>query len=138
MAGVAGTRPDRARRAPAGVLPVQLTGRTIAETMEVAGTELEAGTFCMVLLGGANRDPAVFDDPTSVRLDRDPNPHLGFGFGLHHCLGAPLARLEARVALRHLLDRTRSFTLADAGVVRYRPNLVLRGLEHLDVTAAAA
>ncbi len=129
------TAPDELLRACS---PVQLTGRTITETMEVAGTELEAGTFCMVLLGGANRDPAVFDDPTSVRLDRDPNPHLGFGFGLHHCLGAPLARLEARVALRRLLDRTSSFALADAGVVRYRPNLVLRGLEHLDVTAAAA
>ena len=79
----------------------------------------------------------MFDDAAALRLDRDPNPHLGFGFGLHHCLGAPLARLEARVALRRLLDRTDELALSPGGEVRYRPNFVLRGLERLDVTAAA-
>jgi len=91
----------------------------------------------MLLLGGANRDPAAFEEPASLRLDRDPNPHLGFGFGLHHCLGAPLARLEARVAFRRLLSRTSSFGLADAGALRYRPNLVLRGLERLELSVVA-
>jgi cytochrome P450 len=118
--------------------PVQLTGRTLVEPMEVGGVALEAGTFCMLLVAGANRDPAVFDAAASLRLDRDPNPHLGFGFGLHHCLGAPLARLEARVSLRRLLDRTDELALAPGGEVRYRPNFVLRGLERLDVTAVAA
>jgi cytochrome P450 len=137
-------RADRAldRTAPDELLrvtsPVQLTGRSMVESLEVGGTVLEAGTFAMMLIGGANRDPRVFDDPTSVHLDREPNPHLGFGFGLHHCLGAPLARLEARIALRALLDRTDQIRVADGGVVRYRPNLVLRGLERLDVEVVAA
>jgi len=129
------TAPDELLRLTS---PVQLTGRTLIEPMTVAGEDLEPGTFCMLLLGGANRDPLAFDDPATLRLDRDPNPHLGFGFGLHHCLGAPLARLEARIAMRRLLDRTEGFSLADDGQVRYRPNFVLRGLERLDVTAVAA
>lgn len=125
------TAPDELLRLTS---PVQLTGRTLVEDMDVGGQHLEAGTFCMMLIGGANRDPEVFEDPTSLRLDRDPNPHLGFGFGLHHCLGAPLARLEARVALPALLAATSELSLPDEGVVAYRPNLVLRGLERLDVT----
>ena len=129
------TAPDELLRLTS---PVQLTGRTLVEPMTVAGEELDSGTFCMLLIGGANRDPLAFDDPATLRLERDPTPHLGFGFGLHHCLGAPLARLEARIALRRLLDRTESFALADQGDVRYRPNFVLRGLERLDVTAVPA
>jgi cytochrome P450 len=129
------TAPDELLRVTS---PVQLTGRFVTEPMQVAGVELEPGTFCMLLIGGANRDPAVFEDPTSVRLDREPNPHLGFGFGLHHCLGAPLARLEARIALRALLDATSEVRLADEGALRYRPNLVLHGLERLDVEVRAA
>jgi cytochrome P450 len=128
------TAPDELLRLTS---PVQLTGRTIVEPMDVGGASIEPGTFCMLLLAGANRDPLAFEDPTTLRLDRDPNPHLGFGFGLHHCLGAPLARLEARVALRRLLERTEELALADGGEVRYRPNFVLRGLERLDVSAAA-
>lgn len=137
-------RADRAldRTAPDELLrvtsPVQLTGRFITEPFEVAGVDLEPGTFCMLLIGGANRDPAVFEEPGSVRLDREPNPHLGFGFGLHHCLGAPLARLEARIVLRALLDATSDVRVADEGTVRYRPNLVLHGLERLDVEVTAA
>lgn len=128
------TAPDELLRLTS---PVQLTGRTIVAPLEVGGASIEPGTFCMMLLAGANRDPLAFDQPTTLVLDRDPNPHLGFGFGLHHCLGAPLARLEARVALRRLLDRTEELALADGGEVRYRPNFVLRGLERLDVSAAA-
>jgi cytochrome P450 len=129
------TAPDELLRCTS---PVQLTGRTVVEPMTVGGVDLEAGTFCMLLLGGANRDPAAFADPTAVHLDREPNPHLGFGFGLHHCLGAPLARLEARIAMRRLLDRTSSFHVADDETIAYRPHFVLRGLARLDVTAMAA
>jgi len=125
------TAPDELLRITS---PVQLTGRALLEDFDVGDETIEAGSFCLLLLGGANRDPAAFDDPTNLHLDRHPNPHLGFGFGLHHCLGAPLARLEARVALRMLLERTAGFEVTDEGAVRYRPNLVLRGLERLPIT----
>jgi cytochrome P450 len=56
-------------------------------------------------IAAANHDPTAFDDPAALDLARDPNPHLGFGWGLHHCLGAALARLETRLALRRLMQR---------------------------------
>jgi cytochrome P450 PksS len=68
-----------------------------------------------------------------LNVRREPNGHLGFGFGLHHCLGAPLARMESSVAIRELLNATKSVTLHDEQV-RYRPNIVLRGLESLHVS----
>ena len=115
------------------VAPVQLTGRTLTEDIEVDGHVLDKGSFVFILIGGANRDPAVFEDPTTLRLDREPNPHLGFGFGMHHCLGAPLARLESSIVMRQLLDATTEFTLADSEI-RYRPNVILRGLETLSLS----
>ena len=114
------------------VSPVQLTGRTLLDDVVIDDTVLPGGSFVMLLIAGANRDPEVFEDPSSLVLGREPNPQLGFGFGLHHCLGAPLARLEARITLRRLLERTASLELN--GPVTYRPNIVLRGVTALDVT----
>jgi hypothetical protein len=115
------------------VSPVQLTGRSMVNDMDIDGHVLEKGSFVFVLLGAANRDPAVFERPTELNVRREPNGHLGFGFGLHHCLGAPLARMESSVAIRELLNATKSVTLHDEQV-RYRPNIVLRGLESLHVS----
>lgn len=115
------------------VSPVQLTGRSLLGDLTVGDQILEKGSFVFVLLGAANRDPAVFADPTRLNIVRDPNPHLGFGFGLHHCLGAPLARLESSIVIREVLNATSSVTL-DAEQVRYRPNIILRGLESLPLT----
>jgi cytochrome P450 len=115
------------------VSPVQLTGRSMVDDMVIDGHVLEKGSFVFILLGAANRDPAVFERPTEISLRRELNPHLGFGFGLHHCLGAPLARLESSIALRELLTATSSFSLVEESV-RYRPNIVLRGLESLTIT----
>jgi cytochrome P450 len=113
------------------VSPVQLTGRVTVEPMEVGGTPLEAGDFAMLLIGSANRDPDVFERPDALELDRAENPHLGFGFGLHHCLGAPLARLEAQIALGSLLRRAEID--GPAGPLVQKDNIVLRGLESLPI-----
>jgi cytochrome P450 len=112
------------------VSPVGSDGRSMRADIEVGGRVIEAGTFALMLLSSANRDPSVFDAPHRFDPKRDPNPHLGFGFGLHHCLGSPLARLEAQVTIGCLLDHTKAIALA-TDEVRYRPNLVLRGLEAL-------
>jgi len=114
--------------------PVQMTSRTATEDLDVDGLAIRQGMTVMVAIGGANRDPEVFDDPDRLRIDR-PNAsrHLSFSFGIHHCLGAPLARLEGRIALEEL---TRRFPkLALAAPPARRPLLVLRGYEAVPVRA---
>jgi len=114
--------------------PVQMTSRTATEDLDVAGMTIGRGMTVMVAIGGANRDPGVFDDPDQLRIDR-PNAsrHLSFSFGIHHCLGAPLARLEGRVALEEVASRYPGLTLA--GPPARRPLLVLRGFESVPVRA---
>ncbi len=117
------------------VSPVQMTGRSLVEDVAVGEVVMEKGEFVLLLLAAANRDPAVFAAPDRLDLRRADNRHLGFGFGIHHCLGAPLARLEAQVALPALFRRSR--TVAPAGPHRYRDTVILRGLETLPVELAA-
>lgn len=92
--------------------PIQITFRTVQQETAVAGTALSPGTPVALLIGSANRDPRAFARPERLDLQRAPNPHLSFGAGIHFCLGAPLARLEAGLALGHLLARTRHLELA--------------------------
>ena len=115
--------------------PVQMTGRVPLEDIAIGDFVLKRGEFAMLLIGSANRDPEVFDDPESFDISREENPHLGFGFGIHHCLGAALARLEAQVAISELLRRTTSVELATDDLT-YKDNIVLRGLESLPVSIA--
>ena len=75
------------------------------EPVELGGVEVPAGQQVLVCLGGANHDPAVHADPERFDIARTPEPHLGFGHGIHFCLGAPLARLEGRIAFGALLRR---------------------------------
>lgn len=103
--------------------------RVLVDT-ELAGTALRAGDRLFVLWSAANRDTEVFELPDQVDLDRDnPRQHLAFGNGLHFCIGAPLARLESRIALEALLGSTRSFKLA--GQPRHLPNLMVRRVSAL-------
>lgn len=119
------------------VSPVQLTGRTLLDDIPVGDVVLGKGEFVFILIGSANRDPEAFEDPGALDLARPDNRHLGFGFGLHHCIGAPLARMEATVAFRELLRRTRAIELLDERPP-YRPNVILRGLAELPIELDAA
>ncbi|GAB3677709.1 cytochrome P450 [Angustibacter aerolatus] len=117
--------------------PLHLFDRTATQDveLEVPGLEaplrLRAGDRVSALLGAADRDPAVFAEPDRFVADRDPNPHLAFGAGIHFCLGAPLARLELQVSLPALLRRHPGLHL-EAEPVR-RPTFVLRGYERVVV-----
>lgn len=111
--------------------PLQLFERTATTEVEIAGHRIAPGEKIGALLGAAARDPLVFADPDALDVGRSPNPHLGFGAGIHYCLGAPLARLEAVSALAALLRRAPGLALA-AEPVR-RPEFVIRGLRTLPV-----
>ena len=112
--------------------PVQLTGRSIVRDTEVAGVALPAGTRVTLLLGAANRDPAVFDDPARFDVTRaNARDHLAFSGGIHYCLGAGLARLEGVVGLRMLTERFPRLRVAGRPV--RRDLQTLRGFETLPV-----
>jgi len=106
--------------------------RHVRTDTSLAGVELPADSHLMLMWGAANRDPSQFDDPAQFRLDRSTaKGHLSFGRGAHFCVGAALARLEAQIALRLLLDRTTVIEAADVGP--WLPSLLVRRLEHLEL-----
>ena len=115
---------------------LQLFERTATETVEVGSGEqavvVEPGQRIAALLGAANRDPAVFEDADEFRVDRERNPHLAFGVGVHFCLGAPLARMELAESLQALFARMPDITLA--GEPESRGTFVLRGFHRVPVT----
>ncbi|HEY7199614.1 MAG TPA: cytochrome P450 [Candidatus Dormibacteraeota bacterium] len=113
------------------VPPVQWTGRVAMEELEIGDRRISPGQSVVGILAAANRDPEVFPDPDRLDLGRDPNPHVAFGRGIHFCLGAPLARLEAQIALPMLLARFPA--LREAGTPEPRPTWNLRGLARLPV-----
>ncbi len=114
------------------VSPVQLTGRAMIEDIEIAGVTLRAGDFVMVLIASGNHDADQFPDPERFDVGRTSNNHLGFGFGIHHCLGAPLARMETQVALTSLVRRAPDLAVT-VDEPTYKTNVVLRGMESLPV-----
>jgi cytochrome P450 len=111
--------------------PVQWTGRVATVELELGGRRIAPHQSVIGILAAANRDPEVFDDPDRLDVGRDPNPHVSFGRGIHFCLGAPLAKLEAQVALPMLLERFPDLRLA--GEPEPRPTWNLRGLARLPV-----
>ncbi|HJQ02919.1 MAG TPA: cytochrome P450 [Jatrophihabitans sp.] len=114
--------------------PVQVAGRVARDDFSLGGHELKKGQTVGVLLGAVNRDPLAFDQPNELRLDRNPNNHLGFGRGIHKCIGAPLARLEGPIAFTALLSRFPGLRLDGEG--KRRHNIHVRGFESLPVAVA--
>ena len=113
--------------------PLHLFERTATVDTELGGVKIEKGQKIAALIGSANRDSAVFERADEMDLTRDPNPHIGFGAGIHFCLGAPLARLEMSVSLPALWEKYPKMALAGAPV--RRPTFVLRGYESVSISA---
>jgi cytochrome P450 len=110
------------------------TERYAQVDVSVAGVTIPRGEMVIAVLASANRDERQFPDPNKLDLTREPNRHLSFGLGAHFCLGASLARLEGQIAINTLLRRAPDLRLAVASAaLRWRPGLVLRGLEALPV-----
>lgn len=103
--------------------PVQWIVRMAKQDLEFEGHQIAGGHAVFLGLGAANRDPRVFDHPERFVCSRDPNPHLAFGHGIHYCIGAALARLQATIAIRVLLERASRLVLVDVG--EWLPNLTL-------------
>jgi len=113
--------------------PVQRTARITTTEVELAGQPLPKGAMVITALGAANRDPAQFADPDRLDVTRKDPRHISFGFGIHFCLGAPLARVEGQLALGTLLRRAPDLALAEVNP-EWRESSVLRGLKRLNVT----
>ena len=105
--------------------PLQHQVRTARDDLEIAGTRIQQGQRVVLLLGAANRDPIQFCEPDLLDIGRMPNHHLAFGLGIHYCIGAPLARLEAQVAFDVLLQRMPNLRLLEPDV-RWREHTSMR------------
>lgn len=132
-----GAEPERLPSAIEEVLryraPLQWMYRVSTREIELGGQNIPAGKLVLAMIGSANRDPLVFPDPDRFDISRDPNPHLSFGFGVHFCLGASLARLESRVALGELLGRLKGLVLASDEPWEPRPGLHVHGPARLPI-----
>jgi cytochrome P450 len=142
---------DRLRREP-GLIPTFVEEacridppfrghyRVVVSDTELGGVRIPAGSTVVLMWSAANRDPAAFDHPDEVDLDRaNPRQHVGFGWGIHLCVGAPLARVEAKVAFEQLLARTRSFAVDPAAApLRHHRSLMVRRLVELPLVLEPA
>ncbi|MER6943762.1 cytochrome P450 [Nonomuraea sp. NPDC000554] len=111
--------------------PFAMLGRSTTREVELGGVTIPADQFVLIWLGAANRDPRQFTDPDVFDPGRDPNPHLSFGRGIHFCLGAPLARLEGRVALDILLERFNPLRTDPDDPVEFMPTPSMTGVRRL-------
>ena len=116
--------------------PSQHTARLAPADAALDGKEIPEGAAVIAVMGAGNRDPERFPEPDRLELDREDNRHLAFGWAAHFCFGAPLARIEGQIAFESLLVRFPRLSLVEGEEIRWRPNLGLRGLTELNVTAA--
>ena len=116
--------------------PVQALTRIARTEVELGGQRIAAGERLVLILNAANRDPAQFPAPDRLDLAREPNRHIAFGYGIHFCLGAPLARLEAKIALSRLAARLPELALAESRL-EWLDSLVFRGMRALKVSFKA-
>jgi len=114
--------------------PVQWTARITNANVELGGREIPSGSMIIAAIGAANRDPSHFPDPDRLDIARPDNRHVSFGFGIHFCLGAPLARVEGQIALGTLLHRMPDLALQTGATLDWRESSALRGLKRLPVT----
>jgi cytochrome P450 len=134
-------RQDPASRLPDAVeeflryeSPVNIaTLRFTTVPIRVGQIDIPAGEFIQIALPAANRDTNQFDEPDRLDIQRQPNPHLSFGHGIHYCLGAPLARMEGQIAFDRLLARFDRMALPNQVDLQYRPSTLMRGLKSLPV-----
>ena len=118
------------------VVPAETASqRYTTEDVTLSGVIIPRGELVLAVIASANRDPQVFENPDVLDLGRSPNRHLSFGQGMHYCLGAPLSRMEAQIAIGTLLRRAPDLRLSvPVGALRWRPSFIVRGLESLPVT----
>ena len=114
--------------------PVQRINRVATEDVEVGGELIGKGQFVLLMLGAANRDPAQFPDPDRLDITRQSNRHVSFGYGIHFCVGAPLARVEGQVAINSIVRRFPRLSLEGDEVLEYEKNVAFRALKSLPLT----
>jgi cytochrome P450 len=117
--------------------PVQFIFRRTTRPVEIAGTTIPEDASVTVLLASANRDERQFEDPDRFDITRDTRGHMSFGLGIHFCLGASVARLEARIAFEALLPELRQLKRADDELT-FIDSYLVRGLDRLELVPASA
>jgi cytochrome P450 len=128
-----GRLPDALEEVLRWLPPFPELGRRVTRPVDLGGRRLPADALVMAHLGAANRDPARFTAPDVLDVGRSPNPHLTFGHGIHFCFGAPLARLEARIAFRLMIERFRDLAVPSYADVAFQNPAVIVGVRHLPV-----
>jgi cytochrome P450 PksS len=110
------------------------TTRWASEDITISGVTIPEGEIVLPSLLAANRDPAIFENPNTFDITRDPNPHIAFGAGVHFCLGAPLARMEATIAFKHLIERLPNLRLnTPVEMLQWNSSLLIHGMKKLPV-----
>jgi cytochrome P450 len=113
--------------------PVQSMFRVTKKEAEIGGKVIPPGQVVMAWIGSANHDEGQFDDPECFDIRREPNRHLAFGYGIHFCLGSPLARLEGKIALTEMLQRFKAVRKVSLEIPQRLPSLIVYGVKSFPI-----